>query len=124
MTTEDVFQQLLDENPDDWQTRLVLADWLEDREDPRAEGYRAIGVLEIYGSPTWFNGGYYEDPLLNLPCDWFRRLEGGVFAGEADEFSGPLWCDFTTRREAEDAAVLAFTKLPAERRAELLNTNR
>ena len=43
VTTEDDFQRALDKNPDDWQTRLVFADWLEERDDPRAEGYRALG---------------------------------------------------------------------------------
>ena len=45
MTTEDHFQAALDENPSDWQTRLVLADWLQDRDDPRADGYRVLGRL-------------------------------------------------------------------------------
>ena len=37
MTTEDDFQQALDANPDDHHTRLVFADWLQERGDPRAE---------------------------------------------------------------------------------------
>ena len=45
MTTEDDFQAALDTNPGDWQTRLVFADWLQERDDPRAEGYRALGLL-------------------------------------------------------------------------------
>ena len=47
MTTEDDFHRALDANPDDWQTRLVFADWLDDRGDPRAEGYRALGHLRL-----------------------------------------------------------------------------
>ena len=35
MTTEDDFQTALDANPEDWQTRLVFADWLEDNGDPQ-----------------------------------------------------------------------------------------
>ena len=45
MTTEDDFQAALDADPENWQTRLVFADWLQERGDPRAEGYRALGVL-------------------------------------------------------------------------------
>jgi uncharacterized protein (TIGR02996 family) len=45
MTTEDDFQNWLDEHPDDHHTRLVFADWLQERGDPRAEGYRALGRL-------------------------------------------------------------------------------
>ena len=47
MTTEEDFQKALDANPDDWQTRLVFADWLQDRDDPRADGYRALAVLRV-----------------------------------------------------------------------------
>lgn len=43
MTTEDDFQRMLDENPGDHTTRLVFADWLDERGDPRAAGYRALG---------------------------------------------------------------------------------
>ena len=43
MTTEDDFQAALDANPNDWQTRLVFADWLDERGDVRASGYRALG---------------------------------------------------------------------------------
>ena len=45
MTTEDDFQVALDTNPGDWRTRLVFPDWLPERSDPRADGYRALGVL-------------------------------------------------------------------------------
>ncbi len=47
MTTEDDFQAALDANPDDWQTRLVFADWLDERGDARAEGYRALGANRL-----------------------------------------------------------------------------
>src|SRR5262249_13386737 len=47
VTTEDDFQNALDAQPGDWQTRLVFADWLQDRSDPRAEGYRALGMNRI-----------------------------------------------------------------------------
>jgi uncharacterized protein (TIGR02996 family) len=46
MTTEDDFQRALDADTTDWQTRLVFADWLEEQGDPRADGYRALGVLK------------------------------------------------------------------------------
>lgn len=76
MTTEDDLQRLLDENPADWQTRLILADYLGDyppqcgsclgsgrvryglghpclackstgKQWDRAAGYRALGELQI-----------------------------------------------------------------------------
>lgn len=44
MTTEGDFQVALDADPSDWQTRLVFADWLQERDDPRAEWYRVSGT--------------------------------------------------------------------------------
>jgi uncharacterized protein (TIGR02996 family) len=125
MTTEDDFQRALDANPDDWQTRLVFADWLDERDDPRAEGYRASGVLRrrpyqytlMYEpnkgeprfwwhwapDPEWFPSDGRDDWSV-LPRAWWKGCSEEV----------------CTRREAEDAAALAFAKLPADRRAELL----
>src|SRR5204863_136709 len=48
VTTEDDFQNALDADPADWQTRLVFADWLQERGDVRAEGYRALGRTRFY----------------------------------------------------------------------------
>lgn len=122
MTTEDDFQAALDANPADHVTRLVFADWLQERGDPRAEGYRALGMLwkkpqrgvrrnELWGY-TWVDVvsySRYVDIARVLPEDWFR-----------DAFSTQVSDDKNTRREAEDAAALAFAKLPAGRRGELL----
>src|SRR5262249_24068427 len=117
MTTEDDFQRALDANPADWQTRLVFADWLQERCDARAEGMRALGELRFHplieerrarrgqaayllmGLSTGREGVY-------LPDDW-QELGGG-------------WHWYPSRREAEDAAALGFSQLPAKRRAELL----
>ena len=51
VTTGDDFQRRLDEHPDDFQTRPVFADWLEERGDPRAEGYRALGRFRMWAHP-------------------------------------------------------------------------
>src|SRR5829696_4545434 len=81
MTTEDDFNAALDAKPEDWQTRLVYADWLQERGDPRAEGYRALGVLRLRPKRegegeggTWaYQGGVADDyPACHtLPRDWF-----------------------------------------------------
>lgn len=135
MTTEDDFQKLLDENPDDHHTRLVFADWLQDRDDPRADGYRALAVGRHYPHHLGGCGDQFLSTVEagrcpywrklcpewvafphNLPPDWFDRLD--LFGGAT---AAPWWdliCT-VTRRQCEDAAALAFTKLPAERRAEL-----
>lgn len=129
MTTEDDFQRLLDENPADWETRLVFADWLQDRGDPRAAGYRATAARQrrpLQGQHMnadtwwWYTAAPQEGDFHNhVPGDWFALLP-------ADEGSGHFWPVFRanggikSRRACEDALVLAFAKLPAARQAELL----
>lgn len=127
MTTEDDFQEALDENPEDWQTRLVFADWLQDHNDPRAEGYRALGELQMYpirvysdvDEWTWFEPGRYTPPDRTvdpdeLPSAWFaalpdrRMLKSGVPVSDPDAYF-QRWADFPSRRAAEDAAALAYT---------------
>lgn len=113
MTTEDDFQNALDAQPDDWQTRLVFADWLQERGDPRAEGYRALGVnrcFPLYTSAEQYRWipGHMRGTVGDcwLPWDWTEQIPD---SNHRD-----------SRREAEDAAALAFAQLPPERRAELL----
>lgn len=137
MTTEDDFQAKLDADPEDWQTRLVLADWLEERGDPRAEGYRALGIwkrcprrIVVRRQTRWhfnFNSdrnwlGYITGTILcdgytqgaHCLCEsWIKKVVHPYRF--AEDFHRP------TRRAAEDAAALAFARLPAARRAELLN---
>lgn len=132
MTSEDDFQAALDKDPSDWQTRLVLADWLQDRGDVRAEGYRALGInrrfpdgLKVGGNKTiWWWSHWREDDRLQesnnwrLPKEWCELME-------VRDASPPYYPIASTkhknsRRELEDAAALGFSKLPAARRAELL----
>lgn len=129
MISEDDFQRMLDAKPDDWQTRLVFADWLQDRDDPRAEGYRAIGVNRMYfcnrfahGRKKWIPSqpasifrrihGCLAGPR-QVPLDWFHLVEGSV--------ASTGWVTFPNRRAAEEAAVRAFLRLPERRRTELLS---
>lgn len=132
MTTEDDFQSSLDRCPDDWQTRMILADFLEERGDVRAEGYRALGANRIApvrgdrGNGWWVGNGanyilyeaqrrsgwwHYRGSLV--ADDWFAWIAHG-------ELVLNVWRKFETRREADGAAALAFSQLPPERRAELL----
>jgi uncharacterized protein (TIGR02996 family) len=131
VTSEDDFHRMLDEKPDDWQTRLIFADWLQDCGDPRAEGYRAIAAQRRHplqghnrNTPTWWwhcppPGSAPTATHNNLPADWFARLPPGPG-------TDLYWPSFNigngvkTRRECEDALALAFASLPAARRAELL----
>jgi uncharacterized protein (TIGR02996 family) len=135
VTTEDDFQRALDARVTDWQTRLVFADWLQERGDPRADGYRALGMFRKYalkistGVRLWLFGWDESNPNYGtaenkihtyadsqLPDDWYVLITDGSRATKDH------WERFDSRREAEDAAALAFGRLPAARRAELLAT--
>lgn len=133
MTTEDDFQLALDANPRDWHTRLVFADWLQDRGDPRAAGLRAIALNKRYplsaraaGLGTdgcWWHRGDLASPGQhnNIPDDWFGRLPPAIS-------NGSFWPVLTrddssllSRRECESSLALAFSELPPERQNELLS---
>jgi uncharacterized protein (TIGR02996 family) len=123
VTTEDEFQVLLDANPEDFHTRLVFADWLQERGDPRAEGYRALGVngktcCSAGFYTAWYCQRHYGWECRCLPDDWFDAIEHDSPGGNRgmDSF---VW---ENRKLGEDAAALAFSKLPPGRRAELLST--
>lgn len=132
MTTEDDFQAALDANPADWQTRLVFADWLQDRGDSRAEGYRALGWLRVrpyFTKPhdQWcfttdlnFNSDYRANCI---PDDLFSLID---VVPERDQNGNrnrtERWLYFDLRADLENAAARAFLELPAERRAEIFAT--
>lgn len=132
MTTEDDFQRAIDSDPQDWHTRLVFADWLDDHGDPRADGYRAIATQQRYplegkhgalNQPTWWwHCGVLDNPSPthnDVPPDWYALLP-------AQDGNNNFWPLHTatggmrTRRECENALALVFAQLPAARRDELL----
>lgn len=136
MTTEGDLQAMLDARPDDHQTRGVLGDFLTDLGDPRGPGYCALARAEAapkqLGTPTvpqwcWWNLsayrgyafpvrgsdlGLYGDGIAHamLPAEWFGCLDG---------LNNSSW-DTVTRREAEDAAALAWAELTDDQRAGIL----
>jgi uncharacterized protein (TIGR02996 family) len=134
VTSEDDFQKALDANPQDWHTRLVFADWLEDRGERRAAGYRAIAALRRFPLKGEHGGlrreGWWwhcapadsKDPSdNNIPGDWFALLP----ARYGNKNFWPLHTatgGIRTRRQCEDALAQVFTKLPAERQKQLLAT--
>lgn len=136
MDDESAFQAALDANPEDHVTRLVFADWLEERGDPRGEGYRALGVGRKWPSVSearwetneWWHSFWhvnYKHPYSMIDEDWsalwLEPLKEGLTHEERMQLMAIRPFGYRTRREAEDAAALAFAKLPAERRAELLD---
>jgi uncharacterized protein (TIGR02996 family) len=138
VTSEDDFQAVLDADPDDWHTRLVFADWLQERGDGRAEGYRALGRWRVkpiriqmskeegQTEGEWqFIYGTDENRSdqarlrwgkCMLPAPWFKKLK------QRNRHNGmPWWHYYDTRREAEDAAAEAFARLDRTHRAELVD---
>jgi uncharacterized protein (TIGR02996 family) len=126
VTTEDDFHAALDAHPDDWQTRLVFADWLEEHGDARADGYRALAALRRVPHLYESGGNWGFDSELTyslhdgdeLPDDWFQLMQrptphGSVWA--------PTVRTGLSRRAMEDAAARAFALLPAPRRKALLD---
>jgi uncharacterized protein (TIGR02996 family) len=127
VTTEDDFQAALDANPADWQTRLVFADWLAERGDPRAVGYRVLGQLRVApkrsqlegpdGKPlgpcqfVFANGANKNEQAQKnsggcmLPSGWYKKLD------RRDRINSRWWRFYSSRREAEDIAANAFARL-------------
>ncbi len=123
MTTEEDFQRALDANPEDHHTRLVFADWLQERDDPRAEGYRVLGLLRLYPIDDRVSTESGWRPIAETPWGWrderYRPFPHACLPREWTDSGEWRFC-FPTRRAAEDAAATLITKLPAEKRAELL----
>lgn len=138
MTTEEDFQRALDANPNDHQTRLVFADWLQEHNDPRAEGYRALGTQQLtpvlwrenthdrvtppnaewtHVNNDWARGIH---PNSLLPTDWHEALRGFALGNPPTRRNDRNWVAHHTRRASEDAAAHAFSHLPPQRRSALL----
>jgi uncharacterized protein (TIGR02996 family) len=134
MTTEEDFQRALDADPSDWQTRLVFADWLQERNDPRAEGYRALGALRKWPlldlrtrEYAWTNSGnsvpvncvidsgvtdkeYLTGTVHGLDRMWIKEMGHRA-----------AWTPDAPRRVADDEAALAFSRLSAVQREYILS---
>lgn len=115
MTTEDDFQRALDANPEDWQTRLVFADWLQERDDPRAEGYRAMGRNRL--APMLYHYGKF--------WHWMETITGRSSGALLKSwwYSELAFTHAKLRRDLEDAAAFAFSRLPEARRREILESS-
>lgn len=136
MTTEEDFQLALDANPDDFHSRLVFADFLQDRDDPRTEGYRAMGLLRI--RPSVLSSGRsvitsesIRGELAKLTMDkhgcaifpnvWFDAVCVSSPTRKRECFAASGWKFFETRTLAENRVAEAFAKLTPEQRDEILN---
>jgi uncharacterized protein (TIGR02996 family) len=135
-TEEQSFWDAIAADPNDTLTMLVFADWLEDREDCRSEGIRALVEGEYRPSTrdycywgTRNNRTYWPNPMSAgsrhyenhkkiartlLPNDWFLLLLPISF------MDSKYWRYYKTVPDALNDAALAFSRLPYERRQELL----
>jgi uncharacterized protein (TIGR02996 family) len=66
VTTEDDFQSALDKDPEDWQTRLVFADWLQEHNDLRAEGCGLKVVFSGHVCPLTSRSGVPQMPAPSI----------------------------------------------------------
>ncbi len=119
------FQSALDSDPLDMTTRLVFADWLQDRDDPRAAGYRALVALDRQPYYTHFYSWgewavHREVDKSVLPEAWITKLFEIFGKGKVTITSLGCYAGWYRRHEAEDAAALAFSKLTQEQQAEIL----
>lgn len=144
MTSEDDFQAALDADPTDWQTRLVFADWLQERGDERADGYRALGLTRRvpYRVPEHFREKWLYGLIKNLHWRRSRAASVTITVGRRRQMryaavaytlpeswvrgfarpdrKGWVIRQTPTRRAIEDAAARAFANLPADTRARIL----
>lgn len=122
MTSEDDFQRMLDANPEDHATRLVFADWLQDRDDARTEGYRALGVLRRYCEADEYGNRWTHWGKTLRMSGWLELGSHSCLPGDWHEhlFSPAYIVTYWSREHADDAAAVAFSLLSCERRAELL----
>lgn len=128
MTTEEDFQRTLDRQPFDFQTRLVFADWLQDKGDKRADGYRAMARREFlcelvvidrfsrsgFANQWFFCVGDVSEKDIDtsvhypyLPSDWFADI-----VAEPKTPTIEHWRHFRLRETAENSIAEAFAKLP------------
>lgn len=130
---EIALQKQLDETPDDHTVRLILADHLDEIDDPRAVGYRALGKCRSHpwipaaGSRySWWdrwrfpseigNYHFHEHWVGELPRPWWDALKGG-FPLAPDLATSKA---YTLRSAADDAAALAWLKLTSKQQDAIL----
>lgn len=138
MTTEQDFHDRLDAEPADWQARLVFADFLQERDDQRAAGYRALGELQLRPlafkmksgpqSVVWgFHRGIGMDPNTGKTASWRHALPPAWYRHTQPHHPEDVWLLFGSplgRKFVEDWAARAFSYLTPQEQAVLLAAGR
>jgi uncharacterized protein (TIGR02996 family) len=142
VTTEDDFHKVLRGRRHEFSALLVFADWLQEHDDPRAEGYRALGRLHRWplSAPKLFEDPDEYDPKYHgawylwarygtaTVGDRFRSVTrarhytlvepwygSGVGAASSPDVSwgGYAWAYFRDPVAAFDVAALSYARAPA-----------
>lgn len=121
MHTEADFQHALDLDINNWQLRLVFADWLQEQGDRRAAGYRALGRLRLYPLNESRMYSFLNDRASDhhkqhvLPTEWRKAL-----LSMCNATTTGMVMDWFSRQKAEDDVAAAFLLLPPDRQQELM----
>lgn len=131
---EAAFQAALDAQIEDDTARLVFADWLDDRDDPRATGYRLLAAFRLrpsllYGDhPPGAKGNWgWSSSVTGRPCKavlksyWWNALTHVEYHpgfGPPGYRARNAW--YPTRAVAEDDAAAAVSRLTEFNRRALI----
>ena len=95
MHDEEAFLAAIAEQPEDENCRLIYADWLEERGDPRAEYLRVEYKMRVHGGR---GKGKLDALRSQLSGDWLRGVHDGQM--------GPDWAVVLQNVEAGSRAAL------------------
>jgi uncharacterized protein (TIGR02996 family) len=113
MSDEDAFLQAIRDAPADAAPRLVYADWLEERGDPRAEYLRLVSNSAASPEELWTNPRLHE-LRRTLDPQWIMRLDwSGLFVHQ------PPYKIIRGIADGDLTHVLEATRLPGPRRVTL-----
>lgn len=130
--TEEDWQSLLDQFPEDFLLRERFGHWLLDRGEERGKGYLVLATRWIDFKPKRFPGrqtpynqitstNNHHGYLPSIEPDWLARVPKAAdhwcYNNEND-----FWRIGLTRRDLEDRVAVGFTKLPLARQEELLKS--
>ena len=128
----ELLHQHLDEHPNDHTARMALADCLRETGSALADGYAALAFMgrDVTLRRRWASSWWRCEGVPPASSPNGRSLPEGC-VGTEDQLPEDWWTmlnwtfrqafNHNTRRQAEDAAALAFTRLPLERQRELLS---
>ena len=122
MVSEDDFHAALDADAGNPALRLVFADWLEERGDWRAEGYRWMGQHDKWPL-DWSKSGFIT---AFTTFDWYLDDDGATWDVPGHCRLPPWWRlgfrtnldfpAFPSRRLAEEGLCIALGRIPLRRR--------